>query len=51
MPFVATWMELEVIILSEIKSEGERQITFDLTHTANTETKEMELTKLNQKIP
>ena len=33
MPFAATWMELEIIILS--KSERERQIPYDITHMWN----------------
>ena len=32
MPFEATWMQLEIIILSEVKSEGERQIPYDITY-------------------
>ena len=32
LPFVATWMELEGIMLSEIKSIGERQIPYVFTH-------------------
>ena len=28
MPFVATWMDLEIILLSEVKSERERQIPY-----------------------
>ena len=30
MPFAAPWIELEIFILSEIKSEGERKIPYDL---------------------
>ena len=30
MPFAATWMDLQTIILSEVKSE--RQITYDITY-------------------
>ena len=33
MPFVATWMDLEIIILS--KSERERQIPYDITYMWN----------------
>ena len=35
MPFAATWMDLEIIILSEVKSERERQIPYDITHMWN----------------
>ena len=30
MPFSATWMDLEIIILSEVR---ERQISYDITYT------------------
>ena len=30
MPFAATWMKLEALILSEVKSERERQIPYDI---------------------
>ena len=30
-PFAATWMQLEILILSEVKSEKERQIPYDST--------------------
>ena len=33
MPFAATWMDLEIIILS--KSERERQIPYDITYMWN----------------
>ena len=33
MPFAATWMELETLILS--KSERERQIPYDITYSWN----------------
>ena len=35
MPFTATWMELETLILSEVKSERERQIPYDITYLWN----------------
>ena len=37
MPFAATWMQLETIILSEVskKREKERQILYDLTYMWN----------------
>ena len=34
MPFAATWMELEILILSEM-SERERQIPYDTTDIYN----------------
>ena len=33
-PFAATWMQLEIIILSEV-SQKERQIPYDITYTWN----------------
>ena len=34
MPFAATWMQLEIIILSEV-SQTERQILYDITYRWN----------------
>ena len=34
MPFAATWIELETLILSEV-SERERQIPYDITYIWN----------------
>ena len=34
-PFAATKMQLKVIILSEVKSERERQIPYDITYMWN----------------
>ena len=34
MPFAATWMDLEIIILSEV-SQTERQIPYDTTYMWN----------------
>ena len=31
LPLAATWMYLEIIILSEVKSDRERQISYDIT--------------------
>ena len=35
MPFEATWIDLEIVILSEVKSERERQIPYDITYMSN----------------
>ena len=35
MPLAATWMELETLILSEVKSERQRQIPYDITYIWN----------------
>ena len=35
MPFVATWMDLEIVILSEVKSDRERQISHDIAYMWN----------------
>ena len=35
MPLAATWMELETLILSESKSERERQIPYHITFIWN----------------
>ena len=32
MPFAATWMDPEIITLSEVKSDRERQISYDITY-------------------
>ena len=35
MPFEATWIDLEIVILSEVKSERERKIPYDITYMSN----------------
>ena len=35
MPFEATWIDVEIIILSDVKSERERQIPCDITCKCN----------------
>ena len=32
MPFAATWMDLDMIILKEVKSDRERQISYNITY-------------------
>ena len=35
MPFVATWMDLDIIIASEVKSGRERRISYDIAYMWN----------------
>ena len=35
MPLAATWMDLEIVILSEITQDRERQISYDITYMWN----------------
>ena len=35
MPSAATWMDLEIMILSKVKSEREREIPYDITYMWN----------------
>ena len=35
MPYAATWMQLEIIILNEVQSEKERQRPYDITYIWN----------------
>ena len=35
MPLAATWMDLEIIILTEVRSDRERQISYNITHMWN----------------
>ena len=32
LPFATTWMDLGIIILSEVKSDRERQISYNITY-------------------
>ena len=38
MPFAATWMDLDIIIASEVKSGRERQISYDIGYMWNLKT-------------
>ena len=35
MPSAATWVDLEIIILSEVKSDRERQVSYDIAFKWN----------------
>ncbi len=35
MPFAATWMDLEIIILSEVSQKEKRKILYDITYMWN----------------
>ena len=35
MPYAASWMELEIIILSEVCQKEKRQIPYDITYLRN----------------
>ena len=45
MPFVASWMDLDIVILSEVR---ERQISYDNTHKWNKKKDTHELTNQTQ---
>ena len=32
LPFAASWMDLEILILSELKSDAERQIPYNIAY-------------------
>ena len=49
MPFAATWMDLEIIMLS--KSERERQIPHDITYMWNLKSDTNELTYETESDP
>ena len=34
-PFAVTWMDLEIIVLSEVKSYSEREIQYDIPYMQN----------------
>ena len=38
MPFAATWMDLEIVILSEVKSDRERELSYDIPYMRNLKT-------------
>ena len=42
MTFAATWMDLEGIMLSEIKSDRERQILYDVTYVESKKYKKIQ---------
>ena len=46
MPFAATWTDLEIIILSEVKSDRGRQILYVFTYMWNLKSKMNEYNKL-----
>ena len=35
MPFAVTWVDLEIFMLSEVKSYGEREIQYDIPYMQN----------------
>ena len=35
MPFAATWIQPEIVILSEVKSQRERQVSYNITYMWN----------------
>ena len=35
MPFAATWVDLEIVILSEVKSDRERDTLYDIAYMWN----------------
>ena len=49
MPFAATWTDLEIVILSEVKSDKEEKILYDIFFMLNLKRNDTnELTNLKQ---
>ena len=44
MPFAATWMDLEIVILSEVSQTEKREISYDITYMWNLKYDTNELT-------
>ena len=43
MPFSATWMGLETILSSQVKSDSERQTSYDITFMQNLKKKKIHI--------
>ena len=50
MSFAATWIDLEIIILNEVKSERERQIAYDYMWNLKYDTKQNRLSGTENRL-
>ena len=51
MPFAATWMDLEIIILKWSKSDKERQISYDMAYMGNLKKKMVQMNLFTKQKP